>query len=179
MQIHSYICISSLQASPVSSRVGTGRFRSAPSKAFGQLWWYRSTAAWSRGSSAWFHLSPAVGASFSQVLHRVSDCTPALLPPASSCPLSNAVTSPPSSRPISSSRCVSTWHRRCPAVVLSSTGPLVWSQGRTKGRLRGQKRSRAAVSPGSGRGPHIRPTRGGKDRMRRPGPNCQVGVHQV
>lgn len=161
--------------SPVSSHGETGYVRSAPSRASAQQWWYQSKAAWSRGSSAWFHPQPTVGASFWQALRPVWGCTPALLPPASSCPLMNAVTSPPWSHPISSSRCVSTWHQGCLAAVLSSTGSLL--QGTTRRRRRTQKHSKGAVHRSSDRDPHL--TRAGRDRMKWLESSCQVGAHQV
>lgn len=173
-------CSHTVQHSPVSSHGEKGDVRSAPSRASAQQWWYRSKAAWSHGSNAWFHLPPAVGASFGQALRPVSGCTPALLPPASSSyPLTNAATSPPWSRPISSSWYVSTWHQGCLAVVLSSIGAPLWPQGTVKRKPPMQKRSRAAVCLSSDRDPQIHLTQAGKDRTKRPEPSCQVGAHQV
>lgn len=173
-------CSHTVQHSPVSSHGETGDVRSAPSRTSAQQWWYRSKAAWSHGSSAWFHLQPTVGASFGQALRPVSGCTPALLPPASSSyPLTNAATSPPWSHPISSSWYVSTWHQRCLAVVLSSIGAPLRPQGTVKRKPPTQKRSRAAVCLSSDRDPQIHLTRARKDRTKRPEPSCRVGAHQV
>lgn len=162
--------------SPVSSHGGTEGVRSGPSTASAPRWWCQSTAAWSRGSSAWFHPWLSAGLSFGSVLRLDLDCKPALLPPASfSCLLTNAGIFPLWSRPIFCWRSVSIWHQERPVDVLLST--CWWKWWTVKAQQ--QKHSQAAEGRHSQRVPDGRLPGPGGRRMWGPGLCCQVGSCQT